>query len=86
MPPAFRPKIVAPEEGKIVMLFGVRFGYKVEGADSGGSLTVLEVEIPARTLVKPHNHSREDEFTLVLDGTVGSGSVTGYSRRRQART
>jgi hypothetical protein len=36
------------------MLFGVRF-------DSGGSLTVLEVEIPAKTLVKPHNHPREDE-------------------------
>ena len=40
-------------------------------ADSGGSLAVLEVEIPPRTLVKPHNHSREDEFSLVLSGTVG---------------
>jgi quercetin dioxygenase-like cupin family protein len=49
---------------------GVRH-YKVESADSGGSLAVLEIEIPARTLVKPHNHSREDEFSLVLAGTVG---------------
>jgi quercetin dioxygenase-like cupin family protein len=67
----FSPKVVAPGEGKTVMLFGVRFSYKVEAADSGGTLAVLEVEIPPRTLVKPHNHTREDEFSLVLDGTVG---------------
>ena len=53
----FSPKIVAPGEGKTVMLFGVRFSYKVESADSGGTLAVLEVEIPAHTLVKPHNHT-----------------------------
>jgi hypothetical protein len=46
--------VVAPGEGKTVMLFGVRFGYKVVSADSGGRLAVLEAEIPARTLVKPH--------------------------------
>jgi quercetin dioxygenase-like cupin family protein len=64
----FPPKVVAPGEGKTVMLFGVRFGYKVVSADSGGRLAVLEVEIPARTLVKPHRHAREDEFSLVLSG------------------
>ena len=66
------PKLVAPWEGTTVMMFGVRFSYKVVSADSGGSLAVLEVEIPAGTLVKPHNHSREDEFSLVLSGTVGA--------------
>ena|SRR6266568_7936739 len=71
MTSAFSPKMVAPAEGKTVMLFGVRFTYKVVSTDSGGSLAVLEVEIPAGTLVKPHNHSREDEFSLVVSGTVG---------------
>jgi len=33
---------------------------------------VLEVEIPAKTLVKPHTHAREDEFSLVAAGTVGA--------------
>jgi quercetin dioxygenase-like cupin family protein len=56
---------------KTVQLYGVRFDYKVTGADSGGTLAMLEVEIPAGTLVKPHNHTREDEFSLVLAGTVG---------------
>lgn len=64
-------KRVAVGDGRVVQLFGVRFLYKIESADSGGSLCVLEVEIPPKTLVKPHMHSREDEYTLVLDGTVG---------------
>lgn len=68
---AFPPKVVAAGEGKTVMLFGVRFGYKVVSGDSGGRLAVLEVEIPPTALVKPHSHAREDEFSLVLSGTVG---------------
>jgi len=28
--------------------------------------------ISPRTLVKPHTHTREDEFTLILDGAVGA--------------
>ena len=71
MTPVPSPKVVAPGAGKTVMLFGVRFSYKIESADSGGSLAVLEVQIPPRTLVKPHRHSREDEFSVVLEGTVG---------------
>ena len=38
---AFAPKVVAAGEGKTVMLFGVRFGYKVVSGDSGGRLAVL---------------------------------------------
>jgi quercetin dioxygenase-like cupin family protein len=66
-----RPKLVAPGEGRSVSLYGVRFDYKVTSADSGGGLAVLEIEIPPKTLVKPHNHTREDEFTVVLAGIVG---------------
>jgi quercetin dioxygenase-like cupin family protein len=65
-------KLVAPGQGKTIMLFAVRFDYKVTGDDSGGALAALEVTIPPRTLVKPHNHSREDEYTVVLAGTVGA--------------
>ena len=71
MSTAFAPKLVAPDDGSTVMLFGVRFDYKIESKDSGGTVAALEVEIPPRTLVKPHNHSREDEFSLVLAGRVG---------------
>src|SRR5262249_39990973 len=46
--------------------------HTVRTAGSGGNLAVLEGEIPAKTWVKPHNHSGEDEFSLVLSGTVGA--------------
>jgi quercetin dioxygenase-like cupin family protein len=72
MPSVPTAKVLAPGEGKTIMLFGVRFDYKVTSADSGGALAALEVTIPPKTLVKPHNHSREDEFTVVLAGTVGA--------------
>jgi quercetin dioxygenase-like cupin family protein len=72
MSPIPQPTVVPPGEGRTVMLFSVRFDYKVTSADSGGDLAALEVTIPPRTLVKPHNHSREDEFTVVLAGTVGA--------------
>jgi quercetin dioxygenase-like cupin family protein len=65
------PKLVEPGDGRTVQLFGVRFDYKVTSADSGGSLAMLEIEIPPKTLVKPHSHTREDEYTHVLAGTVG---------------
>jgi len=72
MPTTPTAKVVPPGEGRCVMLFAVRFDYKVTSADSGGALAALEVTIPPRTLVKPHNHSREDEYTVVLEGTVGA--------------
>jgi quercetin dioxygenase-like cupin family protein len=72
MPSLPTAKVLAPGEGKTIMLFAVRFDYKVTSADSGGALAALEVTIPPRILVKPHNHSREDEFTVVLAGAVGA--------------
>jgi quercetin dioxygenase-like cupin family protein len=63
---------VGPAEGRTVKLFGVRFRYKVVSGDSSGALAMLEVEIPPGTLVKPHTHAREDEYSLVLEGTVGA--------------
>jgi quercetin dioxygenase-like cupin family protein len=50
----------------------VRFDYKIVDADSSGALSVLEIEIPPKTLVKPHMHTREDEYSIILSGTVGA--------------
>jgi hypothetical protein len=69
---AFSPKMVAPEEGKTVMLFGVRFSYKIVSADCGGSLAAMEVEIPARTLVKPHyGITIQDDWIEDLERSYG---------------
>src|SRR6266498_339417 len=71
LPGGARPLCPDYWSARTVMLFGVRFSYKMVSPDTGGTLAVMEVEIPSGTLVKPHNHSREDEFSLVLSGTVG---------------
>jgi quercetin dioxygenase-like cupin family protein len=67
-----RPELHEPSSQQSLALFAVEFGYRLDGAHTDGRLAVLEVTIPPRTLVKPHQHSREDECSLILSGTVGA--------------
>ena len=64
------PKVVRPDESRHIQLYDVGFTYGVGAAESGGGLSMLEVTIPPRTLIKPHLHTREDEFSLVLAGQI----------------
>jgi quercetin dioxygenase-like cupin family protein len=65
------PKVVRADEAHRIQLYDVLFRYAVGAGESGGAVSMLEVTIPPRTLIKPHVHSREDEFSLVLAGTIG---------------
>ena len=50
---------------------GVRF--LARAVDTGGALSIVEHPIPPRTLAAPlHRHSREDEYSYVLEGTMGA--------------
>ena len=66
------PRVVRPDEAHEVSLYDVQFRYGIGSVETDGSLSMLEVTIPPRTLVKPHIHSLEDEYTLVLAGSVGA--------------
>lgn len=66
------PKVARADDSKRIELYGVLFRYGVGSAESGGAVSILEVTIPPRTLIKPHVHTLEDEFTLVLSGSVGA--------------
>lgn len=66
------PKVVLAGESRRIQLYDVLFRYGVGSDESDGGLSLLEVTVPPRTLIKPHMHTREDEFTLVLDGTVSA--------------
>lgn len=66
------PRVVRPEEAHHLSLYDVAFRYGVGADASDGALSMLEVTIPPRTLVKPHLHTLEDEYTLILAGTVGA--------------
>jgi len=67
------PRIVGPEDGKYHDLgsLGVRFMTWTEESDGGFSL--VEHPIPPKTLCAPlHKHSREDEYSFVLEGRMGA--------------
>ena len=45
----------------------------VGGEDSGGGFSLVEHPMPPRALAAPlHRHSREDEYSFVLEGRVGA--------------
>jgi mannose-6-phosphate isomerase-like protein (cupin superfamily) len=67
------PRIVGPEEGKAVDLasIGVRFMAWTE--ETGGGFSLVEHPMPPRALAAPlHKHSREDEYSFVLEGRMGA--------------
>ncbi len=66
------PKVTLADDSKRIPLYDVLFRYAVGATESDGTLSMLEVTVPARTLIKPHMHTREDEFTLVLEGNVSA--------------
>jgi quercetin dioxygenase-like cupin family protein len=65
------PRVIRPDEASTIRLYDVVFNYGIGAGQTDGRLSMLEVTIPPKTLIKPHTHTREDEFSLVLAGTIG---------------
>src|SRR5262245_4656464 len=64
--------VVKPGEGRAVSLGGMGVVFKVSGADTGGAFAVVEHPIEPGRLVLPHVHLHEDEYSYVLEGTIGA--------------
>ena len=72
IPGATRVKVVRPGEGRAGGLApGVGVVFKIDGADSGGAISIVEHPFAVGALVPPHLHTREDEFSIVLEGEIG---------------
>ena len=68
-----KPRILGPTDGKAGLLgvMGVRF--LIDGIDSDGGFSLVEHPLPPRSLAAPlHRHSREDEYSYVVEGRVGA--------------
>ena len=68
------PKIVGPRDGKSGSLgsIGVRFIVDSEETHEAG-FSLVEHPMPPRALAAPlHRHSREDEYSYVLEGRMGA--------------
>jgi uncharacterized cupin superfamily protein len=46
--------------------------FKLSGVDTGGAFAVVEDPIEPGRLVLPHFHLHEDEYSYVLEGTIGA--------------
>ena len=66
-------KVVGPADGKSGSLgmIGVRF--MIDGDETEGRFSLVEHPMPPRALAAPlHRHLREDEYSFVLEGSVGA--------------
>jgi mannose-6-phosphate isomerase-like protein (cupin superfamily) len=68
--PADNPYLVAPGSGRTVLLHDLQIRHTVSGGQTAGAFSIVEHVIAPKVLVKPHRHTREDEVSIVLRGTV----------------
>lgn len=65
-------KVVLPHEGQVGDLAdGIGVQFKIDGADTGGLLSIVEHPFEVGALVPPHIHHLEDEISYVLEGEIG---------------
>jgi mannose-6-phosphate isomerase-like protein (cupin superfamily) len=66
-------KVLGPHDGKAGRLGSIGVRFMIDGGQSGGGFSLVEHPMPPRKLAAPlHRHSREDEYSFVLEGRVGA--------------
>jgi mannose-6-phosphate isomerase-like protein (cupin superfamily) len=67
-------RVLGPQDGELMGApDAVRDRFMVGGTESGGGFALLEHLMPPHALAAPlHRHSREDEYSYVLEGRVGA--------------
>src|SRR5919201_3196097 len=66
-------RVLRLNEGRSGELGSIGVRFMVGGAESGGGFSLVEHPMPAHALAAPlHRHSREDEYSFVLDGRVAA--------------
>ncbi len=67
------PRKLGPNEGEYTDLLAIGVRFMVWTEESGGGFSLVEHPIPPRTLAAPlHIHTREDEYSFVLEGRMGA--------------
>ena len=66
-------KIVGPKGGDLGFLGSIGSRHMADGEETGGGFSVVEHPMPPRALAAPlHRHTREDEYSYVLEGRMGA--------------
>lgn len=65
--------VLGPRDGKLGFLGSVGARFMIDGARSGGGFSLVEHPMSSNALAAPlHRHSREDEYSFILQGRVGA--------------
>ena len=76
------PRKIGPTDGQSVELLTIGARMMAWTEETGGGFSLVEHPMPARALAAPvHRHSREDEYSYVLEGRMGAllGDDTVYA-------
>jgi mannose-6-phosphate isomerase-like protein (cupin superfamily) len=68
-----RAKIVGSQDGKEGFLGSIGVRFMIDGAEAGERFSLVEHPMSPRALAAPlHLHTREDEYSFVLQGRMGA--------------
>jgi quercetin dioxygenase-like cupin family protein len=66
-------KVVGPKDGKAGFLGSIGVRFMIDGQEANGGFSLVEHPMSARALAAPlHRHTREDEYSYVIEGRVGA--------------
>jgi mannose-6-phosphate isomerase-like protein (cupin superfamily) len=65
--------VIGPSDGKAGFLGSIGVRWMIDGEDAGGDFSLVEHPMSPRALAAPlHRHTREDEYSYVLEGRMGA--------------
>jgi mannose-6-phosphate isomerase-like protein (cupin superfamily) len=66
-------KVVGPDNSREGFLGSIGVRFMIDGADAGERFSLVEHPLSPRALAAPmHRHTREDEYSFVLEGRLGA--------------
>src|SRR5215216_2069873 len=66
-------RVIRPGDGAAGFIGSIGVRFMIDGDESGGGFSLVEHPMSARALAAPlHRHTREDEYSYVLQGRVGA--------------
>ena len=64
--------VIGPSDGKVGFLGSIGVRWMIDGEEAGGDFSLVEHPLPPKALAAPlHRHTREDEYSFVLEGRMG---------------
>jgi quercetin dioxygenase-like cupin family protein len=68
--PSARLAVVPPDSREVTLVPGFTATVKLAASETGG-ISIVEHTFDPGVLIPPHRHTREDEISCVISGTIG---------------